>query len=169
MKISFVVPVYNEARELSKFYEMLMPVINNLKYEYEIIFVDDGSKDTTQEILKNLSRNERVKVITFSRNFGQQAAVICGFKHAEGDCVIELDVKLDLPFNIISQMIEKWQQGYEVVHTQNKVKGNAFTRFFKRVYLKFLHWVSKIDIPLDTDEFKLYDKKVVKLTIFSYF
>lgn len=162
MKISFVVPVYNEARELSKFYEMLMPVINNLKYEYEIIFVDDGSKDTTQEILKNLSQNQRVKVITFSRNFGQQAAVICGFKHAEGDCVIELDVKLDLPFNIISQMIEKWQQGYEVVHTQNKVKGNAFTRFFKRVYLKFLHWVSKIDIPLDTDEFKLYDKKVVK-------
>lgn len=162
MKISFVVPVYNEEKELKPFYEKVKSVISSLNYEYELIFVDDGSEDDTPDILNELSKDENVKVITLSRNFGQQASLICGFKHASGDCVIELDVKLDLPFDIIPKMIEKWEAGAEVVHTQNKVKGNAFTRFFKRIYLKFLHWVAKIDIPLDTDEFKLYDKKVIK-------
>ena len=75
--------------------------------------------------------------------------------------MIELDVKPDLPFDIIPKMIEKWEEGFSVVHTQNKKKGNAFTRFFKRIYLKFLKAIAKIDIPLDTDEFKLYDRKIV--------
>lgn len=162
MKISYVIPVYNEEKELGEFYNLLMNTINAVNYDYEIIFVDDGSNDKSPEILKDLSSNPKVKVVTLSRNFGQQSSLVCGFKHATGDCVIELDVKLDLPFNIIAKMIEKWEAGAEVVHTQNKVKGNAFTRFFKRIYLKFLHWVAKIDIPLDTDEFKLYDKKVIK-------
>ena len=161
MKISFVVPVYNEQKELKEFYDLLMPVVNQLSVEYEIVFVDDGSTDESPKILKELSNNSNVKVITLSRNFGKQASVICGFKHITGDCAIELDVKLDLPFDIIPSMIQKWREGVEVVHTQNKQKGNKFTRFFQRVYLKFLRWVSKIDIPLDTDEFKLYDKKVV--------
>lgn len=161
-KISFIVPVYNESKELKDFYGLFINMVQTIKHEYEIIFVDDGSNDNTPIILKELSQNENVKVITLSRNFGQQASLICGFKHATGDCVIELDVKLDLPFEIIPKMIDKWQNGAEIVHTQNKAKGNAFTRFFKRIYLKFLHWVSRIDIPLDTDEFKLYDKKVVK-------
>ena len=161
MKISFVVPVYNEQKELKEFYDLLMPVVNQLSVEYEIVFVDDGSTDESPKILKDLSNNSNVKVITLSRNFGQQASVICGFKHITGDCAIELDVKLDLPFDIIPSMIQKWREGVEVVHTQNKQKGNKFTRFFQRVYLKFLRWVSKIDIPLDTDEFKLYDKRVV--------
>lgn len=162
MKISFVIPVYNEEKELKLFYDNVMQVVGNINEEYELIFVDDGSSDNTPSILKQLSQNQNVKVITLSRNFGQQASVICGFKHTSGDCVIELDVKLDLPFDIIPKMLEKWKAGAEVVHTQNKLKGNAFTRFFKRMYLKFLSWVAKIDIPLDTDEFKLYDKKVVK-------
>ncbi len=162
-KISFVVPVYNEEKELEKFYELLQNTTQTIDMEYEVVFVDDGSKDNSSNILKQFATdNEKIKVITLSRNFGQQSALICGFKQATGDCVVELDVKLDLPFEIIPKMIEKWQSGSEVVHTQNKKKGNAFTRFFKRIYLKFLHWVAKIDIPLDTDEFKLYDKKVVK-------
>lgn len=161
-KISFVVPVFNEEKELKSFYTLLTSVIEKLNNEYEIIFVDDGSKDNTPTILKELANNKMVKVITLSRNFGQQASLICGFKHSTGDCVIELDVKLDLPLEIIPSMIDKWRKGYEVVHTQNKLKGNGFTRFFKKIYLKFLNWVAKIDIPLDTDEFKLYDKKVVK-------
>ena len=142
MKISFVVPVYNEEDELNEFYKSLMPTIVGLNTEYEIIFVDDGSTDKTPEILKDISSSNSVKVITLSRNFGQQASLMCGFKHATGDCVIELDVKLDLPFNMIPKMIAKWKQGAEVVPTQNKLKGNAFTRFFKRIYLKFLHSVT---------------------------
>ena len=162
-KISFVVPVYNEEQELEKFYELLQNTIKSIDMEHEIVFVDDGSKDNSSNVLKSFAdSNQNVKVVTLSRNFGQQAALICGFKQATGDCVIELDVKLDLPFEIIPSMIQKWQEGCEVVHTQNKKKGNGFTRFFKRIYLKFLSWVAKINIPLDTDEFKLYDKKVVK-------
>ena len=129
MKISFVVPCYNESKELNEFYQLLMPTINSLNCEYEIIFVDDGSKDTTPEVLKELSQNPNVKVITLSRNFGQQASLICGFNNATGDCVIELDVKLDLPIYLIPQMISKWQDGYEVVHTQNKVKGKSGKMF----------------------------------------
>ena len=161
-KISFVVPVYNEEKELNEFYKLLTKTIENIDKDYEIIFVDDGSKDNSSTILKSFTSNSNVKLVTLSRNFGQQASLICGFKQSDGDCVIALDVKLDLPFDIIPNMIEKWEMGNEVVHTQNKKKGNAFTRFFKCVYLKFLNLVAKIDIPLDTDEFKLYDKKVVK-------
>ncbi|MBQ3502496.1 MAG: glycosyltransferase family 2 protein [Clostridia bacterium] len=161
-KVSFVVPVYNEEIELEKFYTRLSDIIKTIEMEYEIVFVDDGSKDNSSNILKQIAtNNQNVKVVTLSRNFGQQSAIICGFKQSTGDCVIELDVKLDLPFEIIPQMIEKWKSGIEVVHTQNKNKGNGFTRFFKRIYLKFLSWVAKINIPLDTDEFKLYDKKVI--------
>ena len=103
MKISFVVPVYNEEKELKPFYEKVKPIISSLNYEYEFIFVDDGSKDNTPNILKELSQDEVVKVITLSRNFGQQSSLVCGFKHASGDCVIELDVKLDLPFDFKRQ------------------------------------------------------------------
>ena len=137
-KISFVVPVFNEERELENFYTLLTNTIEKLNNEYEIIFVDDGSRDSTPSILRSLACKENVKVITLSRNFGQQAAVICGFRHATGECVIELDVKLDLPFDVIPKMIDAWRNGAEVVHTQNKLKGNGFTRFFKKIYLKFL-------------------------------
>ncbi len=160
-KISFVIPVYNEEKELEEFYNKLTPIVNSLQHEYELIFVDDGSEDKSGVILKHMAENPKVKVITLSRNFGQQASLICGFKHAAGDCAIELDVKLDLPLELIPQMLEKWESGVEVVHTQNKVKSNGFTRFFKRVYLWFLKMVAKISIPLDTDEFKLYDRKVL--------
>lgn len=160
--ISFVIPCYNEEKELKQFYTKLLTEINKTNEDYEIIFVDDGSFDNTNSILKEFAIDKKVKIVTLSRNFGQQSAVLCGFNHAKGDCVIEIDVKLDLPINLIHSMIEKWKEGYLVVHTQNKLKRNGFTRFFEKIYLKLLHKLSKIDLPLDTDEYKLYDKKVVK-------
>ena len=105
-KISFVVPVYNEEKELEKFYELLLNTTQTIDMEYEVVFVDDGSKDNSSNILKKFAENNsNVKIITLSRNFGQQSALICGFKNSSGDCVIELDVKLDLPFEIIPKMI----------------------------------------------------------------
>lgn len=161
-KLSVVVPCYNEERDLNNFYQAVEKCLEGLDTPYELIFVNDGSTDYTASILKEFAiKNQSVKVINLSKNFGQQASLVCGFKHCTGDCVLELDVKPDLPFEIISKMIAKWEEGYSVVHTQNKKKGNAFTRFFKRIYLKFLKAISKIDIPLDTDEFKLYDKRIV--------
>lgn len=162
-KISVVVPAHNEEKELSQFYSKIINLLTKLDYEYEIVFVDDGSTDSTNEILTSIAnKNKKVKVITLSRNFGQQAALICGFKYATGDCVIELDVKLDQPFEIIPKMISRWEHGYEIVHAVNKSKRNPFVRFINKIYLKFLNLISHINIPLDTDEFKLYDKKVIQ-------
>ena len=161
-KISVVVPCYNEERELEQFYHKLINTLSRTSLEYEIIFVDDGSSDSTSEILFEIStKNKKAKVVTLSRNFGQQSALICGFSHAKGDCVLELDVKLDQPFEIIPKMIAKWEQGNEIVHAVNKSKRNPFKRFITKIYLKFLNFVSHISIPLDTDEFKLYDRKVI--------
>lgn len=161
-KVSFVVPCYNEEGSLIEFYKNLSDELVDFKYNYEIIFVDDGSNDKTLEILKNLiSKNAKIKVVSLSRNFGQQASLICGFQHASGDAIIELDCKKDLPFYLISQMLLKWEEGNEIVHVINKSKHNKFTRFVSRIYLKFLAKISKINIPLDSDEFKLYDRKVI--------
>lgn len=161
-KISFVVPCYNEEKSLNLFYERLMDVLKNIKYNYEIIFIDDGSKDKTLNILKSFAENDnRVRLVSLSRNFGQQASLICGFQHSSGNAVIELDCKVDLPFYLIEELIEKWEQGNEIVHVINKSKHNRFTRFISKIYLKFLSKISKINIPLDSDEFKLYDRKVV--------
>lgn len=161
-KISFVVPCYNEEKNIKEFYNNLNLILINFKYNYEIIFVDDGSKDRTMDELQNLAEtDDRIKVIKLSRNFGQQASLICGFQHASGDAIIELDCKLDLPFYLIQDLINKWEDGYEIVHAINKSKHNRFTRFVSSIYLKFLSKISKIDIPLGSDEFKLYDRKAI--------
>ena len=162
MKISFVVPCYNEEKDLEQFYKKLKTTADGLNYDYEIVFVDDGSKDKTALILKDFSKNDSsIKVVTLSRNFGQQSCLMCGFNYATGDCVIELDVKVDLPFDIIPDMVKKWEEGYEVIHAKNKCKKNPFKRFFTKIYLWFLNKVAHINIPIDTDEFKLYDRKVI--------
>ena len=92
MKISLVVPCYNEELTIEKFYQTATPVLSGMGIDYEIIFVNDGSTDNSRNILTTLSqKDEKVKVVNFSRNFGQQAAIFCGFKYSTGDCVAELD------------------------------------------------------------------------------
>lgn len=167
-KISIVVPCFNEEATVNRFYEEIVPVLSSTGMEYEILYVDDGSRDGTFCALKELAkRDENVKVLSFSRNFGQQAAILCGYAHASGDCVMELDVDLQDPVEAIPAMIEKWKEGYDVVHgRRTKRKGESvFKRATAHVYYKLLDKISKVPVPRDTGDFKLYDKKVVELIV----
>ncbi len=164
VKYSLIVPAYNEEKSLTLFYDAVTPMMRDLQEEYEIIFVNDGSRDATKEILRGLADlDKRVKVCNFSRNFGQQAALLCGLEMAKGEAMIAMDADLQDPPEVALQMIEKWKEGYDVVHGKRKKrkgetvfkKATAF--FFYRVLRK----ITGLDMPADTGDFKLYDRKVV--------
>ena len=164
VKYSIVVPAYNEEKSLQLFYDAVTPLMDSLQEEYEMIFIDDGSTDSTLEILRGLSEKDaRVKVFSFSRNFGQQAALLCGFEHAQGEALIAMDADLQDPPEVALQMIEKWKEGYDVVHGKRKKREGE--SFFKKatafLYYRFMHAVTDLDMPNDVGDFKLYDRKVV--------
>ncbi len=164
MRYSIVVAVYNEEKSLPIFYSTVKPLMDNLNEEYELIFVNDGSRDKSEEILKGLaSEDKRVKVCSFSRNFGQQAALLCGLEHAKGDAVIAMDADLQDPPEVALQMIEKWKEGYDVVHGKRKKRRGE--TFFKKasasLFYRFTRKLTKLDMPADVGDFKLYDRKVV--------
>lgn len=161
---SILVPAYNEQEVLDIFYETMKKYMDPLKEPYDIIFVNDGSKDNTALILANIAKKDKnVKVINFSRNFGQQAAELAALTYAKGEACIIMDCDLQDPPEVAVQMIEKWKEGYEIVHGKRKKrKGETF---FKKatahMYYRFLRKITNMDIPTDTGEFKLYDRKAV--------
>ena len=163
-KYSIIVPAYNEEKSLRLFYDAVTPMMKSLQEEYEIIFINDGSRDATKEILRGLADlDRRVKVCNFSRNFGQQAALLCGLEAASGDAMIAMDADLQDPPEVALQMIEKWKEGYDVVHgKRRKRKGETVfkkaTAFF---FYRFMRKITGLDMPADTGDFKLYDRKVV--------
>lgn len=163
-KISVVVPCYNEEKTINIFYEKTVPVLERTGYEFELIFVDDGSADKSLQVLKALAlKDSRVKVLSFSRNFGQQSAIICGYKYSLGDAVMETDCDLQDPPEVMLEMVKKWEEGYQVVHgRRTERKGESF---FKKatasVYYKFLSKITDFPVPRDTGDFKLYDRVVI--------
>lgn len=163
-KYSVVVPCYNEEETVNAFYDTVIPVMESLKEPYEIIFVNDGSRDRTEQLLKELAQKDKnVKVINFSRNFGQQPAILAGFKEAEGDAVIDIDVDLQDPVEAIPEMIKKWKEGFDVVHGKRLVrKGETF---FKKktstMYTNFFEKITGLKIPKNCGDFKLFDRKVI--------
>lgn len=163
-KISVVVPCYNEEKTINIFYKKTVPVLERTGYDFELIFVDDGSADKSLQVLKQLAlTDERVKVLSFSRNFGQQAAIICGYKYSLGDAVMETDCDLQDPPEVMLEMVKKWEEGYQVVHGRRiERKGETF---FKKAtasaYYKFLSKITDFPVPRDTGDFKLYDRVVI--------
>ncbi len=163
-KLSVVVPCYNEQETVEKFYETAVPVLSRSEMDFEIIFVNDGSRDKTLEKLTALSQKDtRVKVINFSRNFGQQAAILCGFRHSCGDCVVELDCDLQDPIEVVLEMLDKWREGYDVIHGRRKIRHGEsfFKKFTAKIYYKFLAKISSFEMPRNTGDFKLLDRRVV--------
>ena len=164
-KISIVVPVYNEEETLQKSYEIIKKTIDEIKnYECEIIFINDGSKDNTLEILENIAgENKNVKIISFSRNFGHQAAVTAGIKDVTGDCVVIIDADLQDPPELIPDMLKLWEDGNEVIYGKRKTrKGeSAFKLLSAKMFYKILNALSDVEIPKDTGDFRLVDRKVV--------
>lgn len=165
-KISVVIPMYCEEEVADICYKR---VVNNLKklsdkYNYEIIFINDGSKDSTLEILKKIASNDdNVKIISFSRNFGHQAAVTAGIRNVTGDAIIIMDADLQDPPELFEGMIEKWEEGYEIVYGKRKTREgeSIFKLLTARMFYNTLNKLSEIEIPKDTGDFRLVDRKVI--------
>ena len=165
-KISVVIPMYYEEEVVDICYKR---VVNNLKklsdkYSYEIIFINDGSKDATLEILKKIASNDdNVKIISFSRNFGHQAAVTAGIRNVTGDVVIIMDADLQDPPELFNGMIEKWEEGYEVVYGKRRTREgeSIFKLLTAKMFYNTLNKLSEIEIPKDTGDCRLVDRKVI--------
>lgn len=162
MLLSVIIPVYNEAEIVAETYRVLEDELKDI--EHELIFVNDGSKDRTREIVESLlPSNPNNKIINFSRNFGHQAAFSAGLDHCIGDAVVIIDGDLQDPPSLIHEMLEKWREGYQVVYAQrNKRKGETiFKRFTAFAFYRLIGKLTNIDIPPDTGDFRLMDRCVV--------
>ena len=164
-KISVVIPMYYEEEVANECYNRTKEVLESLKqYDYEIIFINDGSKDKTLEILEAIAnKDNKVKVISLSRNFGHQAAVTAGLKFTTGDAVVIMDADMQDPPEVIKEMIELWEQGNEVIYAKRKArKGETpFKLFTAKMFYNVLNGLSDVEIPKDTGDFRLADRKVI--------
>lgn len=165
IKYSIVVPCYNEEEVIEYTYKRLKEVMENIKDNYEIIFVNDGSSDATEQLISKICKKDKIiKLINFSRNFGHQTAISAGLRNASGEAIIITDADLQDPPELIYEMIEKWKEGYDVVYGKRKNRKGE-TRFKKitaNVFYKFLNYLTNNRIPEDVGEFRLIDKKVCK-------
>ena len=164
MKISFVIPVYHNEGAITKTYEKIYNVfLTQLhQHEYEIIFIDDGSKDSSLcEILSIRNRDAQVKAITFTRNFGQMAAMLAGFKEASGHAIINISADLQDPVDLIPQMIKRWEEGAETVICYRTDRSDSFSaKLFSRLAYGVLR-LSIPEIPPGGFDFVLMDRKVM--------
>ena len=164
MKISFVIAVYHNEGAISKTHEKIQTVFARelTEHEYEIVFVDDGSKDgSLVEILKLKKQDPRIKAITFTRNFGQMAAMLAGFREASGDAIINISADLQDPVELIPQMVEKWQGGSEIVICYRTDRADTlFAKLFSRLAYGVLR-MSVPQIPPGGFDFVLMDRKVM--------
>ncbi|MBU3217057.1 glycosyltransferase family 2 protein [Clostridium estertheticum] len=160
---SVVVPLYNEELVIEESYKRLKSVMDNTNEKYEILFVNDGSRDATRNKTENICRADKnIKLINFSRNFGHQAAITAGMNQAIGDAVIVIDADLQDPPEAIIDMISKWKEGYDVVYGKRvkRVGETFFKKFTSTAYYRLLKSMTSIDIPVDTGDFRLIDRKV---------
>ena len=164
-KISIVVPMYYEEKVVKECYKRLSEILKKLvNYDYEIICINDGSKDKTLELLEEIADvDKKVKIISFTRNFGHQCAVTAGLKHVSGDAIVIIDADLQDPPELIPDMIKLWEDGNEVIYGKRKSRDgeSAFKLFTAKMFYKTLNALSDVEIPKDTGDFRLVDRKVV--------
>jgi polyisoprenyl-phosphate glycosyltransferase len=160
---SIILPVYNEEENLPELYRRLTATLSSMNSNYELIFVDDHSRDNTLLQLKTLStKDERVKVISLARNFGHQMAISAGLDFARGQAVILMDADLQDPPEVLPQFIEKWREGFDVVYAvREKRKEHIFKRVAYHSFYLVLRLLTQINIPLDSGDFCIMDRRVV--------
>ncbi|WP_076177273.1 glycosyltransferase family 2 protein [Clostridium botulinum] len=160
---SIIVPLYNEELVIDESYRRLKAVMDSTKENYEIIFINDGSRDSTKEKADNIcKKDEKIKLVNFSRNFGHQAAITAGMDVSRGRAIVVIDADLQDPPEVILKMIEKWKDGYEVIYGKRaKREGEGFfKKFTAGMFYRLLKNITNIDIPVDTGDFRLIDRKV---------
>jgi dolichol-phosphate mannosyltransferase len=157
--------VFNEEESLCELYRRIVAVMNHVRLSFELIFVDDGSTDRSLDIMLELSEKDNgVKIIQLSRNFGHQSAIIAGVDHAHGEAVIMMDSDLQHPPEVIEKLIEKWKEGYEVVYTCRDVTDNAnlLKRVTSRGFYALIYYLAEVNISAGTADFRLLDRRVVE-------
>jgi dolichol-phosphate mannosyltransferase len=163
--LSVVTPLFNEELVVKHMYERLTRVLEGNHLDYEIIMINDGSRDRTLPIARELcQRDRRIRLVSFSRNFGHQIAITAGMDRAVGQVVVIIDADLQDPPEMIIEMIKKWKQGYHVVYgVRKKREGESFFKLLTAaLFYRILRKVTAVDIPVDTGDFRLMDRKVVE-------
>jgi glycosyltransferase involved in cell wall biosynthesis len=163
--LSIVIPVYGEEDNLPVLYTRLTKVMAEAEPNYEVVFVDDGSRDRSADLLHNLAAHDRhLIVVELSRNFGHQVAISAGLDYARGDAVIVMDADLQDPPEVLPQFIAKWREGHDVVYAiRERRKESWFKRSMYTLFYRLLKRIASIDIPLDSGDFCLMDRRVVEI------
>lgn len=163
-RYSIVAPIYNEEGNIQVLYERLSAVMDSTGESWELVTINDGSRDRSLELLQELAgRDPRVKVLNFARNFGHQIAVTAGLDHTSGDAAIVIDADLQDPPEMILEMIERWKAGYQVVYAvREERKGESWFKLLTaKIFYRLIYRITDVDIPMDTGDFRLMDRKVV--------
>lgn len=163
-KLSLLVPMYNESEVIPVFFETVYKVLESVSLEIEFICVNDGSKDNTLALLKSYAeKDSRIKIISFSRNFGKEPGMTAALDYATGDAIIPIDADLQDPPELILEMIEKWQQGYDVVYAKRASRDtdSVLKRNTAKWFYSLFNRMSDTDIPPNVGDYRLMDKKVV--------
>jgi glycosyltransferase involved in cell wall biosynthesis len=163
-RISYILPVYNEEANLKAFHTELKKVTKSLskQYTFELLFINDGSKDASLSILTELQKKDTsIMIIDFARNYGHQLALTAGIDHATGDALIIMDTDLQDPPKVSAQLIEKWEQGFDVVYAQrNSRKDSWFKKISADLFYRLLQQIAEVEIPKDTGDFRLINRAV---------
>lgn len=162
--ISIVVPVYNEQDSIKPFLSRMEKVMEGLDYDYEIIFSMDPSTDDTYSVIKEeMERNKKIKLILFSRRFGQPASVIAGIENCKGDACVIIDVDLQDPPEVVPELVENWEKGYDVVYAKRTSREGEtwIKKTIAAVGYRVINKISSVNIPIDTGDFRLIGRKVI--------
>ncbi|MCX6276272.1 MAG: glycosyltransferase family 2 protein [Bacteroidetes bacterium] len=163
-QLSIIIPIYNEEGNIPKLFERLTNVLSVLQSDAEFIFINDGSVDGSIRLIKELaSLHPGVRYINFARNFGHQIAVTAGLDHCKGKAAIIIDADLQDPPELIAEMFQKWQEGYEVVYAKRRSReGESYLKkFTAKLFYRMLKKITSINIPVDTGDFRLIDRKII--------
>jgi glycosyltransferase involved in cell wall biosynthesis len=163
--ISVVVPCYNEQDNILNMYQRLKNTLEKITTRYEIIYINNGSYDNSEEIFQDLAaRDTKVTIITLSRNYGSQNAYTCGMEYASGDCVVCIDGDIQDPPELIEEMVKKWQDGFRVVYgIRQRRKGGIIRRICYKIFYRLFQKLSYVDMPLDAGDFALIDRRVLNV------